>query len=94
MTAYIDAIVDSDEWQQATQLPGAFVNCKDILENRVRWGSDYEGATTPEDLIKTLRDDCRKRHKQHVANVHRTYGKDVGLISKRVSISSANVFVG
>lgn len=86
VTAYIDAIVDSDEWQQATQLPGAYENCKDILENRVRWGSDYEGANTPEDLIKTLRDDCRKRHKQHVANVHRTYGKDIGLISKRGTI--------
>lgn len=86
VTAYIEAIEESDEWKQASEQPGAFVNCKAILEERVRWGNDYEGATTPGDLIKTLREDCRKRHKQHVANVHRTYGKDIGLISKRGTI--------
>jgi hypothetical protein len=86
VTAFIDAIENSDEWQQTTQQPGAFVRCKEILEKQVLWGSDYEGATTPEDLIKTLREDCRRRHKQHVANVHRTYGKDIGLISKRGTV--------
>lgn len=86
VTAYIDAIEQSEKWQQAKQQPGAFVTCKNMLEEQVRWGSDYSGASTPDELIKTLREDAKRRHKQHVANVHRTYGKDIGLVSRRGTV--------
>ena len=86
VTAYIDAIEQSEKWQEAKMHPDAFVACKNILEERVRWGSDYTGANTPDELIKRLREDARKRHKQHVANVHRTYGKDIGLVSRRGTV--------
>ena len=27
-----------------------------------------------------------KRHRQHVANIHRNYGRDIGLVSKRGTV--------
>ena len=86
VTAYIDSIENSEEWQRAKTHPGAYVECKNILEDTVKWGSDYSGASTPDELIKALREDAKKRHKQHVANVHRTYGKEIGLVSRRGTV--------
>jgi hypothetical protein len=80
---YIDDIEGSGEWQRAVNGPGAYINCKNILQSRVFWGDDYDGATDPTSLIKELRSTALKRHRQHVANVHRAYGKGVGLVSKR-----------
>jgi hypothetical protein len=34
-------------------------------------------------LLSELKSAALKRHRQHVANVHRNYGKNVGLVSKR-----------
>ena len=84
--AYITAIENSEEWQNATANYGAFTRCKQILEQLVWWpknSDDYSGPTDPESLISELRATALKRHQQHVANVHRNYGRGVGLISKR-----------
>jgi hypothetical protein len=89
ITAYIDAIEKSGEWQFARTQPGAFVRCKNILMKTVLWPmseGDYEGANNPGDLINELRAAAKKRHQQHVANVHRNYGRDIGLVSKRGTV--------
>lgn len=89
ITAYIDAIEKSGEWQFARTQPGAFVRCKNILLKTVLWPmseGDYEGASNPDDLINELRAAAKKRHQQHVANVHRNYGRDIGLVSKRGTV--------
>jgi hypothetical protein len=84
--AYINAIEDSREWQEAKMQPGAFVKCKDILQQQVLWGEDYAGANNPDDLIQELRTSARRRHLQHVAHIHRSYGREIGLISKRGTV--------
>ena len=43
----------------------------------------YDGPNKPEDLIGELKTAAIKRHRQHVGNIHRVYGKDIGLVSKR-----------
>lgn len=84
--AYLDRIPASDEWRRAVAQPGAFEQCKQVLEDRVRWprhAEDYDGCSDPEALFAELRREAVARHRRDVANVHRTYGREVGLVSKR-----------
>jgi hypothetical protein len=82
---YIAAIEQSPEWMAAANDAGAFAKCRQLLSDRLRWGDDYEGPGDPGALLKELRSEAQRRHKQHVANVHRNYGRDVGLVSKRAT---------
>lgn len=85
--AYIKRIEDSEEWRRAaTQAAGAFPTCQKLLREHVRWPmdrEDYDGPNDPESLMAELRRRAVARHRQHVANIHRNYGRDVGLVSKR-----------
>jgi hypothetical protein len=84
--AYIDDIESSEEWQHAKIQTNSFSLCKKILENRVIWPENYERGNNPDDLINTLRSDARSRHQQHVAHIHRNYGREIGLVSKRGTV--------
>ena len=83
--AYIDSIVASEDWQRCLKTSDPFIECKNLLRDRVRWpdDGDYEGNPSPESLIEELKSGVTKRHVQHVANIHRVYGKDIGLVSRR-----------
>jgi hypothetical protein len=84
--SYIKRIEDSEEWRRAATQPGAFSACKNLLLQSVRWPSDredYDGPDDPENLIAELRRKAVARHRHHVANIHRNYGRNVGLVSKR-----------
>jgi hypothetical protein len=83
---YLSDIAASADWQHARSQPSPFTHCKLVLEDRVRWPKDpedYEGCSEPETLLAELRHEAINRHRQHVANVHRNYGRDIGLVSKR-----------
>jgi hypothetical protein len=80
---FIANVEGSAEWQQALTEHGAFEKCREILRDKARWGEDYEGSSDPHELIAALRQAALKRHRQHVANIHRNYGRDIGLVSKR-----------
>lgn len=82
----ISNIENSPEWQQALTENGAFEKCRRILCERVRWGEDYEGPNDAQQLIETLRQAAMKRHRQHVANIHRVYGREIGLVSRRGTV--------
>jgi hypothetical protein len=84
--SYIDTVEGSDEWQRTKTQPGAFVNCRRFLQERVLWGDDYEGASNPDDLINELRTSAKRRHQQHIAHIHRNYGREIGLVSKRGTV--------
>jgi hypothetical protein len=84
--AFLVNITNSEEWRQAKSQSSAFAACKAILEEKVRWPNhpeDYEGCSDPDALMAELKRVAIAHHKQHVANVHRTFGRDVGLVSKR-----------
>ncbi|MGH7931476.1 MAG: hypothetical protein ACREQV_27225, partial [Candidatus Binatia bacterium] len=84
--AFLAGITSSERWQQAKSQASAFAACKAILEEQIRWPNDpedYEGCSEPDSLIAELKRAAIAHHKQHVASVHRQYGRDVGLVSKR-----------
>ena len=84
--AYLSQISTSPEWQHALSQPSAFTHCKLILEERVRWpkeAEDYDGCSEPDALVSELRRTAISRHSKHVAQIHRNYGRDIGLVSKR-----------
>jgi hypothetical protein len=85
VSAYIDEIEQSEEWQETQRAPGALMKCRQLLQARVHWGEsneDYDGPTA-EGLMAELRRVANEGHRQHAAKVHRAYGRDVGLVSKR-----------
>ena len=86
VAAFIDSIASSDEWKAAETSSDAYPRCKTILLDRVVWprdADDYDKAHEPDTLIKHLRQSAMSRHRQHAGNVHRSYGRSIGLISKR-----------
>lgn len=80
-------IEDSDEWRRAVAdsltEQEAFAKCQQLLRDRLWWGEEYEGPRNPAALFEELLSAALKRHRQHVAQVHRAYGRHVGLVSKR-----------
>lgn len=86
VNAYIEAIEKSEEWNFAKTQPGAFVRCKNILQDKVLWGDDYDRAPNPDDLMSELKTSAKRRHSQHVANIHRNYGREIGLVSRRGTV--------
>ena len=83
---FISRIESSSAWQRALSENGAFEKCRKILRDEVRWGEDFEGPSDPEQLITALRQAAMKRHRQHVANIHRNYGREIGLVSRRGTV--------
>ncbi len=84
--AFIRNIEESPEWQHACQQSGNFELCRQLLIDTVRWPrnpEDYDGCNDPGSLLSELRRVAKIRHQQHAGNVHRNYGRDSGLVSKR-----------
>jgi hypothetical protein len=82
---FISRIEGSPGWQEALTQNDAFEKCRNLLSEKVRWGDgdDYKGVPDPQHLMDALRQAAMKRHRQHAANIHRDYGRDIGLVSKR-----------
>jgi hypothetical protein len=83
---YIRAIGETEAWRAAAADPYGFPTCRQILQERVRWPQDeddYDGPADPDSLLAALRRSALARHRQHVANVHRSYGGGAGLVSRR-----------
>jgi hypothetical protein len=80
---FVDGIRATPAWQEAAVGNGAFVRCRELLRQWVWWGDDYDGANDPEALLRDLRTVALKRHRQHVAQFHRSFGRQIGLVSRR-----------
>lgn len=83
---YVKRIGERPEWIQASSDPGGFAICREIMREQVRWPraeDDYDGPSDPSALLKELRKAALARHRQHVGNVHRSYGGGAGLVSRR-----------
>jgi hypothetical protein len=79
---FVERIRRSEAWKSA-EASSAFVQCKQVLQEAVWWGDTYDGANDPDQLLAELKRSARKGHQQHVGQVHRTYGRQIGLVSRR-----------
>ena len=85
---YVRAIQETEEWEQIFKLPDPLYEAQKLLNEKFLWPSNTEDLSlfnNPEELIDELVKKATLRHKQHVNNFHRTWGKEIGLISSRNS---------
>lgn len=83
---HVRSIGLTDAWRAAAADASGFAACRELMRERVRWPrdkDDYDGPTEPEALLSSLKRAALARHRQHVANVHRSYGGGAGLVSRR-----------
>jgi hypothetical protein len=79
---FVERIRRSDAWKRAEQ-SGEFVHYREVVREAVWWGDQYDGPNDPDQLLTELKRSARKGHQQHVAQVHRSYGREIGLVSRR-----------
>jgi hypothetical protein len=71
-----------DQWNQRGQPQEILNRRRVILKDQFSW--DDEGTVTDaDDLIRRFREEAKARHRRHFGQVHRTYGRDIGLVSRR-----------
>lgn len=89
LDSYLQRIEQSAAWQaalsQSASPTESFARCREILDSHVWWGSkkEYDSVPQPDRLLRVLRERAMRKHRRVVANVHRIYGREVGLVSRR-----------
>lgn len=82
----IDAIMGRVERLSEWNLPGqpqeVLTRRQDILKREFSW-EDEGGVNNPDDLYQRFKDEARDRHRRHFGQVHRTFGRGIGLVSRR-----------
>jgi len=82
----IDGIMGQVERTAEWNLPGqpqeVLTRRQDILKREFSW-EDESGVSDPAELWQRFKDDARSRHRRHFGQVHRTFGRGIGLVSKR-----------
>src|SRR5690606_25651468 len=79
-------IEETEEWKELNNVPQAI----EFLQKKFIWPKDVDEleedgfrGNTPEQLLEFFIEKAIKRHKQHVDNFHRVWGKEVGFSSRR-----------
>lgn len=87
IAAKIESIKHTPEWLSIAVSEYPEVEYVKLMKTMFRWpSSDEEGQSwTPEKLIQQLTEKALSRHAQHVAKVHASWSKAIGLSSRRLS---------
>lgn len=87
---FIDEEIEaSPDWIAACCSNDPFGEAMAVVCRKVAWralrggGGEYTGQRTPEALLAGLRATAEKRHGQHLANLHSSYTRSIGLASRR-----------
>lgn len=82
----IDKIIADVERAPEWNLPGqpqeVLTRRQEILARDFSWEDD-SGVSDPDDLSQRFKDEARTRHRRHFGQVHRAFGRGIGLVSKR-----------
>ncbi len=78
---FIDRISNSAAWKRAIS-SGEFAQCQEVLREAISWDNDKH-SSDPDAVLADLKVEALKRHQRHAAQVHRTYGREIGLVSRR-----------
>lgn len=86
---FIRRIAESPEWHEALNSGEPGLNAAEVLANVFAWPDLDDAAedtpSAPEELLDELVRRAFIRHKQHVGKVHVTWGRLIGLSSRRAS---------
>lgn len=78
---FIERIRESEPWRAAVS-SGEFPQCQEVLRDALGWESDSH-SSDPDAVLDEVKAAALKRHQRHAAQVHRTYGREIGLVSRR-----------
>ena len=78
---FIERIRNSAAWKRAVS-SGEFAQCQEVLREAISW-DDGKHSSDPDAVLDDLKIEALKRHQRHAAQVHRTYGREIGLVSRR-----------
>ncbi|WP_310199217.1 hypothetical protein [Neobacillus niacini] len=83
---YILGIKNTEEWDKVITSGDPYEAARDLIVRRFSWRDDDKAkATSAEGLLDEFFKKASVRHKQHVQNFHRVWGREIGLVSKRSS---------
>jgi len=88
LAAHIARVTASDEWMTALVKEDPILEAMQLLRRRFLWEREDDATETvkdPNDLIAELQQRALTRHRVHTAKIHSTWGKAVGLVSRRLS---------
>jgi len=86
VSAVIASVQSQAEWLDAAKADYPESEYAKLMSLRFQWPPDEENqGWTSEKLIQTLTDKAQARHNQHLAKVHSTWSKAIGLSSRRLS---------
>jgi hypothetical protein len=71
-----------DRWMEPGPAHEVLSRRREILKEEFSW-DDEDAVTDPEDLLRRFREEAKGRHRRHFAHVHRSYGRGIGLVSRR-----------
>ncbi|MHB8655811.1 MAG: hypothetical protein ACYDA9_18260 [Terriglobia bacterium] len=80
--AVMGQVERTPEWNQAGQPQEVLARRRDILQREFSW-EDESGTSDPDELWRRFKDEAKRRHRQHFGQIHRTFGRGIGLVSKR-----------
>lgn len=80
--AVMGKVERSPEWNLPGQPNEVLTRRQEILKRDFSW-EDESGVVDPDDLYQRFKDEARNRHRRHFGQVHRTFGRGIGLVSKR-----------
>ena len=78
---FVERVRNSDAWIRAAA-SGEFAQCQEVLREALCWDEDRH-SSDPDAALADLKVEALKRHQRHAAQVHRTYGREIGLVSRR-----------
>lgn len=70
------------EWNVPGQPQEVLTRRQEILKREFSW-EDESGVTDPAEIWQRFKDDARSRHRRHFGQVHRSFGRGIGLVSRR-----------
>lgn len=70
------------EWTQPGPPQEVLVRRKEVLRQMFSW-KEEPGINDPDQLWRRFKDGAKSRHRRHFGQVHRTYGRGIGLVSRR-----------
>lgn len=77
-------IQQAPAWAEAAR--NGYGDCHRLLLDALNWdGGTYSASNQPADLLDALKSAARGRHRQHLAQFHRSLGREIGLVSRRAT---------